>query len=408
MKNIKYIWVGLVLAIGTVFSCTEMDDNYSEFTKSGEIIYSKKVDSVAVYPGKNRVKMSFVNLGPRVAKVKIFWNLKSQFIEAAVPATNRNLDVIVPNLIEGTYSFDLITFDASGNQSVTTTVIGNVYGDSYANTLRGRTATATNIAKGTATVNWSVSPPGAIATEVKYVDNAGAAKVVYAPFNTNTISLAKYKSGNSFTFRTLFLPEPKAIDTFYTAPVSQQIVQLPALVDKSKFANVKIVGDHWAAHTPNGGTWNIERAWDGITGDENILFHATRKTTWPHYITIDIGTLTKLTSMKMFTRPSAKFNLGHIKKFAIYGRADAPNLNDASLAGWTKILDGESIKPSGLPVGQTNAADLALIAAGEDSQFFPDAAPVRYIRIEVQDNWGIGATDTYWYISELNLFGFEQ
>lgn len=407
MKNIKYIGAGLVLAICTFFSCSDMDDNYAEFVKEGEITYSKKVDSVAVYAGKNRVKISFVNLGPRVAKVKVFWNLKSQSVEAATAPASRNLDVIIPDLAEGTYSFDLFTFDKSGNQSVGTTVIGNVYGEGYSNTLRERAIEGTNIAKGVGSVTWLTSPAGSIATEIKYTDNTGAAKTVYTPARESLSSLPRFKSGNSISYRTLFLPEPNAIDTFYTSALTRKIIQVPALLDRTKFANVKLPGDRWQAHTGNA-NWNIERAWDGITDNPGVLFHATR-TGFPATVTIDLGELNELTSMKLWGRTAAAdlFNKGNLKEFEIYGRAEAPVLTDGSMTGWTKIMTASSDKPSGLPVGQNTPADLAFALAGEEFLFDEDAPPVRYIRIKVLDSWGPPA-DNYWYFTELAFYGFEQ
>jgi hypothetical protein len=404
MKNIKFICYGLIVALSAFFSCSEMDDTYMEFVKDGEIQYSKRVDSVAVYSGKNRIKLSFVNLGPKVAKVKIYWNHKAESFEAPVESTDGRLDVIIPDLAEGVYSFDIYTFDKLGNISVPHTVIGKAYGESYNNTLRLREIEISNIDKNDiASVDWFTSPSGAISTEVKYVDNMEADQTVYVPSDEGITYLPDYVEGRLITYRTLFLPEENAIDTFYSETSTRKIIKVPMLVDKSLFANVKITGDDWEAHGGNS-SWNIERAWDNIYYVENPLFHATR-TGFPSYITIDIGTLTKLTHMKMWSRVSGKFDRGHIKEFELYGRADAPDLNDDSLAGWTKIMNGVSVKPSGLPLGQTNEEDRALLEAGEDFQFDPNAEPVRYIRMKVLDNWG---TDTYWYIGEINLWGFEQ
>lgn len=408
MKNIIYIFLSSILTFCTVISCSKMDDNHTQFTKGGEITYSKKADSIVVYAGMNRVKISFVGLGPKVSKVRINWNHKSKSVEAPVASTNGTLTVIVPDLVEGAYSFDIYTIDKSGNISVPSIVTGNVYGENFANTLRVRTIEGTNINKGVASVDWFTSPLGSVSTEIKYTDNTGLPRTVYAPFNENITSLPKFKSGRSIIYRSLFLPEQNAIDTFYTSAATRQIIQVPSLLNKAKFANVKLPGDRWQAHL-NNASWNIERAWDGITNNDNQLFHATR-TGFPATITIDLGSLSELTSMKMWARTTggALFNLGVISKFEIYGRATAPALNDGSMTGWKKIMDGNSVKPSGLPLGQTNDLDLAYALAGEDYQFDTDAEPVRYIRFKVLDNWGVGATTTYWYINEISILGFEQ
>lgn len=405
MRHIKFKYYSVLMAVSVFFSCSKMEDNMMGFVKDGEITYSKKVDSLVVYPGHNRLKLSFVNLGPNVDKVKIYWYNKSESLEVPVTSTDGRLNVTIPNLAEGAYSFDIYTYDKSGNISVPQTVIGNVYGENYQSTLHVRSIESTNIKKGTGSIDWYSSPPGSFSTEIKYTGKTGTERVVYAPANEDITSLPDFQSGESIAYRTMFRPEPMAIDTFYTETETREIIEVPALVDKSLFANVKLPGDRWQAHL-NNASWNIERAWDGITNNDNLLFHATR-TGFPATITIDIGTLTKLTSMKMWARTSggALFNLGVISRLEIYGRATAPDLKDGSMTGWTKIMDGTSVKPSGLPRGQNTAEDLAYARAGEDYQFNPNAEPVRYIRFKVLDNWG---TDTYWYINEISLWGFAQ
>jgi hypothetical protein len=384
-----------------------MDDSYAEFVKDGEITYSKKVDSLAVYAGKNRVKISFVNLGPRVTKVKIFWNLKSQSLELPVPAANRNLNVIIPDLAEGTYSFDVITYDNSGNVSVGTTLIGNVYGEGYSNTLRVRAVQGANVIKEMGSVSWLTAPAGALATEIKYTDIAEVAKVIYAPFNQSLTVLPNFKEGRAITYRTQFLPEPNAIDTFYTAALTRTIVQVPVRLDRTLFANVKLPNDKWQ---PNGGNpnWVLEKAWDGITNNDGVLFHAAR-TNFPATVTIDLGKLNKLTSMKVWGRTAAAdlFNKGNLKEFEVYGRATAPVLTDGTMTGWTKIMTGRSAKPSGSALGTHTPADLAYAQAGEEYFFNANAPAVRYIRLNVLDSWGPPA-DNYWYFTELAFWGYEQ
>lgn len=408
MKNIRYIYYCLIVAVCAFFSCSDMDDNLQEFVKGGEINYTKRADSVAVYPGEERVKLSFVGLGSKVNKVKIYWNHKSASMEVPVTSTNGRMDVIIPDLAEGGYSFDIYTYDKSGNISIPQTVIGNVYGGNYNSTLRVRTIKGSNVKRGVGLINWFTSPSGAISDEIKYTDNTGVDRVVYAPASEGVASLPNFESGLTITYRTLFLPEPHAIDTFYTESVSREVIRVPALLDRTKFANVKLPGDRWFAHNNNFGDWQIEKAWDGITDNPSILFHATR-TGFPATVTIDLGVLNELTSMKVWGRTAAAdlFNKGNLKEFEIYGRADAPDLNDGSMTGWTKIMTASSQKPSGLPIGQNTAEDLAFAKAGEEFLFDANAPAVRYIRINVLDSWGPPA-DNYWYFTELAFWGYEQ
>lgn len=81
------------------------------------------------------------------------------------------------------------------------------------------------------------------------------------------------------------------------------------------------------------------------------------------------------------------FQRGNLKTWEVWGRTDTPPA-DGSWDGWTKLMDCESHKPSGLPVGQHTAEDWEYLQAGEDFEFPAEAPPVRYIRFKVLETWG--------------------
>ncbi len=65
-------------------------------------------------------------------------------------------------------------------------------------------------------------------------------------------------------------------------------------------------------------------------------------------------------------------------------------------------MNCESIKPSGLPLGQVSAEDKAWADAGEEFICSPQNPKVRYIRIRVTETWANG---DFIHISELQFFG---
>jgi len=65
------------------------------------------------------------------------------------------------------------------------------------------------------------------------------------------------------------------------------------------------------------------------------------------------------------------------------------------------ILEGESFKPSNLPVGQNSEQDIAYAKGGESFNFFEDIGSYRYLRIKMLENWGHTAFMT---ISELEFW----
>src|SRR3546814_12167236 len=72
----------ICLAGVLVSGCAKQDDNYRQFLEKGEIVYVGKADSVQVFPGKNRLKLSWLILAdPNVSKAKVFWNNHSDSLE---------------------------------------------------------------------------------------------------------------------------------------------------------------------------------------------------------------------------------------------------------------------------------------------------------------------------------------
>jgi hypothetical protein len=65
-------------------------------------------------------------------------------------------------------------------------------------------------------------------------------------------------------------------------------------------------------------------------------------------------------------------------------------------------MDCVSIKPSGLPIGQTSDEDRAHTLAGEEFVCSPDMPAVRYLRLKALETWGQG---DYFFIMEIEVYG---
>jgi hypothetical protein len=65
-------------------------------------------------------------------------------------------------------------------------------------------------------------------------------------------------------------------------------------------------------------------------------------------------------------------------------------------------MDCESIKPSGLPLGQLSIEDEEQARNGEDFTNNPNNPPVRYIRILAKRTWANGAN---FQIGEVEIYG---
>lgn len=107
----------------------------------------------------------------------------------------------------------------------------------------------------------------------------------------------------------------------------------------------------------------------------------------PNWITIDLGREYIFGRFKLNqVSHSNTWRYGSCspRKFEVWvSNNPSTNWND-----WTYLASFESIKPSGLPVGQLSADDLAMNANGEEYEFPILEKGYRYMRYKVLETWG--------------------
>lgn len=231
IKNTMLKYVVVVLLLSSLFSCEKMADNYQPYLEGGEIIYTSKVDSLQAFPGKNRIKLVyFIISDPNINNSRVYWNGGSDSIDVPIQrsAGIDTIQTVIDNLEEGIYTFNVVTFDQDGNHSTKSEVISNVYGDVYAGTISNRPLkkmtffSNTNIAR----LEWYGVSQRAVVVEAVYTNIDGVEttmkiqKVIVDPRKPATfkdVSLLPDISLNSAVkYRTGYLPEESAIDTFFT------------------------------------------------------------------------------------------------------------------------------------------------------------------------------------------------
>ncbi|MBJ6367461.1 DUF4998 domain-containing protein [Snuella sedimenti] len=215
MKHIQYLALLVSITVGVLAgSCTQMDE-FEKFRVGGAITYPGKVDSVIVYPGKERIKLGMIlGADPTVNKIKAYWKNRQDSTEITFARTGAidTLDLVIENLIEGTYNFELFAFDDFGNRSVVTNVSGTVYGTTYEASLLDRpllTAACGNI-------RWGEANSIMLGVEVSYTDSSGNGQVVFVENDQDTSTLSDIDASETFEYRTAYKPDSLSIDTFYT------------------------------------------------------------------------------------------------------------------------------------------------------------------------------------------------
>jgi hypothetical protein len=218
-KTIIPILSSIVLIL--ISACSDMNELHDKYLKDGETIYIAKFDSMYLYPGRERVMMKYWLSDPKAKKCVIKWALGNDSIIKDIDVTPLDKPgyLFIENLNEGSVSFDIINRDkefkfASVKDSYTLTV----YGDNFQATLLN--VSIKNLkyssSKSELRYTWAGDYDNTIGYQLKYTDKMGTPIDTLLSVVNRNVVLKQFPSGGSFEYRTLYLPEPTAIDTFYT------------------------------------------------------------------------------------------------------------------------------------------------------------------------------------------------
>jgi len=279
----------------------------------------------------------------------------------------------------------------------------------------------------TITVKPTTPPITNVLNKIKLIDDFGGVGILYNNAAAAEIAIIVVKKDNS--------GKDQPVNTFYTKAQSGSfnVRGYPAspvtfgISVRDKFGNVSAVTykdimpieetrlDRKLFNRlqyPNdvkelGPDWDSSKMWDNAFG-EGQGFHSSTDVTimMPIWVSMDLGVKAKLSRFKEFQRTTSNsfiFNHNNIKRFEVWG-SNNPSV-DGSWDNWSLLGSYESQKPSKLPVGQLSDQDIAYAKAGEEFNFDASAAPVRYIRIKVLENWSGGGI---MQIMELQFWGKVQ
>lgn len=227
MKIQQYIKYSLLcIAIYFMASCSKMDATYKDFLKGGEILYLGRADSVKAFPGKNRIKIAWLIPGdPKVIGAVVYWNNKADSVNVTFtkPSLTDSVSVMINNLEERLYSFEIYSYDDSGHKSLKVDVSANVYGDNYIGTLYPRPFNIVEMSGSDGKVTWLSTSSESFGVELSYTDNTNIIKKIFIPSDSTKTILTAFKPNSSFTYRSLYKPDTLCVDTFYSVYATKQI-----------------------------------------------------------------------------------------------------------------------------------------------------------------------------------------
>lgn len=222
----KRVLISISIFSFLFLSCSDMNDLHDIYLERGERIYVGKLDSAYVYPGKERIKLRYWPSDPRATKMIIYWQNRNDSLMVNIDPelVGDFSDVIISSLPEYDHIFELVTMtDQFTNKSIPFTVNGSVYGEQFQSITTNRVIKEVlhDTLSNQWTINWLGKVEYGIGSEIIFNSTEGDQKEIYAPMSENEIVLENVQS--ELRYRTLFLPEPDAIDTFYTDFIDVEI-----------------------------------------------------------------------------------------------------------------------------------------------------------------------------------------
>lgn len=214
MKKIrKYIVLNLLVVLGVMFSCQDMNEIHQDYLKDGEIKYTNKVDSLIAFPGNGRVKIAgFISGAFNVDELVVTWDKGNEmklFPYSKSANDTDELDLKITGLEENSYEFKIYSKDADGNKSVPITVFGTAYGETFRSTLEVRAInTFTYGHDFSSTINFKPSSDVTRNTEVKYMNLSGNEVIKTLLPNETTLEMEQVDMDKPIKYRTFYVPTP--------------------------------------------------------------------------------------------------------------------------------------------------------------------------------------------------------
>lgn len=326
MKRI-YSLVALVISVLSFTSCDDFMDVHKEYIEGGEIIYAPKPDSVNFIAGEGRLLFNCRTYNaPNVRSIDVYWNdgLDSLIIPVELNTGYDSISVILDNMEEKSYTFTIRTTDNFGHKSLFVTDFGTSYGDTYRATLNDRGIKSLFLSDVEGTVEWYSAPLHLVRNEIRYIRNDGSQTTVEISSVDNLTKLPGVKPGSTFEYRSLYIPEEAAIDTFATA---WKEYETPFPTEyKYDCSSWKVLSVSDVSTSEGGGM-------DALIDDDLSTYWQSAyeggDAPLPHWAVIDMQTPKKISRVELYRR-SGNIDTKSVELYV----SDQP---DANTGNWTKI-----------------------------------------------------------------------
>ncbi len=356
--------MAMILAYLVSFSCDDMESIHKNYL-NGENIYAGKLDSLEIRPGYKRVELNgLTNFLGNSSNLIVTYEEREEIFKIDDDLGDV-MSVIIDDLEEKTYEFNVRTSDESGNLSVPQSVAGFAVGDIFiSNQDPRKIINFSSNADGTfANFYGNSDSEHVIFTELNYETENSENFVDTIFYEDNSIKLNDFKPLGKIETTSFLESGRNGIDTIsietleYTLPnlpyseLSKEIIQLVEMPSD-------ISGEFQNADPKN-------HLFDGISnwsGDNSKTFFSSPSDI-PHHFTIDLGVKTIVRKVRL-DMPSIG-NDNNPTEIQIWARenlesAEIASSTDQNLinAGWKllseKNINGENLKSENIYIPYNN------------------------------------------------------
>ena len=301
----KYISICLLLTMGFMSSCSNMNDLGNRFLDEGETIYAARVYGIT-NTGKDRLEVVVIVPSQRVETVRIYWKDYTDSVDVHIGGETGLFSTVI-DLPEGDYLFQLISFDKYGNKSLPMELSGTVLGSVYEADLVNRSINDMYIDGTTLKVSWGNLRSGTVEMQVAYTDTDGEKVEALVAPKDNVSEFENYATG--FSYRTVYKPDSLCIDLFYAD--NERVLVQYRKIDKS-------------AITVDGASSTAADSNPANTLDDDIAtFWQSGSGGYPHYIIYDLKTRRNIARVDITaSAPNSDFT-----EFRVDGSTNAINWN---------------------------------------------------------------------------------
>jgi len=348
-NNNLFLLIANLLALAT--SCGDMDSIHQDYL-DGEEVYAGKLDTLKVRPGYYRAQLEGQTqfLG-NSTKIIIEYDNELEIYDII----NENISdgiysMILPDLEERSYEFNVTTQDENGNLSISQVVAGSAVGDIFISDQDPREIN-----------DFSFEDDG---TYANFLSNAQSENVIFTTldyenefdeivkdtlyFEENRKRLFQYKPNGNIITTSIIQSGLNGIDSISLNPLSYTMPELPySRLNKNYFRLVGMPSD-------NPGTYNnanpSEYLFDNNSnwnGDDTYTYNSG-PSSLPNHFTVDLGVMTDLRRIdinSIDTEIDSSYNPTSVQ---IWGRdnlnfaeTESSDENDFINAGWILLKEEE-------------------------------------------------------------------